>query len=423
MTSKDEVDAQNNGTSRRTVDEVVDVKPTNDGATRVITASGNAQEVEGAGDFMAKLNTGNIVIDPALAEKAAKGYSSPPLTIAEALERGDFQALARMMQAQIARAENGDLEGMRYEDAQRYAARLSEKEAQEERIRDRERELTAYFDSNGGYRDRQGGYYNVKEGTFTDEDGGTVDNYGGYRYKNGDYKSRFGDFYDAKTNTVHLRTGEVVKPPKGTTADQVIREMQEDVKQHGGYDPNLIKNSQMGAANSDHPPPTKGVGTTEAREIAERAKANHGPDLDTAATRPAASPPSAASSSTATSSSPATSAPSAGATASSLKDRLAKLRGGSNAPASASPATPVTTSDAGAGTKPKESKFSDGSPADIARSARAEVTNSSFFAVDSSISASKFPVQQPEATVSDTDPVVTTSTTTAQRPVPKSPAP
>lgn len=402
MTSKDEVDAQKDATGPKTVAEVVDVKPkTEGGATVLVTANGNTKDVEDVGDFLAHLNTGNIVIDPALAEKAAKGHSSPPLTMAEALERGDFQALARILYAQFARAENGDLEGMRYEDVQKYSARLREKEAQEERVRERERELLAYFDSKGGYRDRLGGYYDANQGEYIDADGGVVDNYGGYRYKNGNYKSKFGDFYDARTNTVHLTTGEVITPPKGMTADQVIQEMQQSVKEQGGYDPNYIRNSAMAAADSEHPSSNPGapkVGNTSTplpSEVAAKAKQNEGADT----TRP--NPTSA----------------------SSLRDRLARKGATvSAAPPSASTDTPTPAVAAGADQR-KESKFSTGSAtADTQRGTGAEVTSSSFFAVDSSISASRFPAPQSEAQGSDTEPTVTANTA-AQRPAAKSPAP
>lgn len=402
MTSKDDVDAQNNGSGLKTVDEVVDVKPTNDGANRIVTANGNTQEVESAGDFMAKLNTGNIIIDPALVEKAGKSNMGPPLTIAEALERGDFQALARLMQAQIARAENGDLEGMRYEDAQRYAARFNEKEAMEERVREREREVLAHFDSQGGYRDRRGGYYDVNEGAYVDDNGGVVDNYGGYRYKNGNYKSKFGDFYDAKTNTVHLSTGEVIKPPKGMSGDEVIREMQQSVREQGGYDPNYIKNSALAAADAEHPSTTPGApkvgntGTPLPSEVAERARANEGPQ---------------------------TSQPNP-TSASSLKDRLARKGATvSPAPPAASTNTPAPPVVVPPG--PNPSKFSNGSAAgETPRGTDAEVTSSTFFAVDSSIQSSKFPGPKKDAAETEApDPVVTANTTATQRPVPKSPAP
>ncbi|MEZ0223099.1 MAG: hypothetical protein ACAH83_00970 [Alphaproteobacteria bacterium] len=402
MTSKDDVDAQSNGSGLKTVDEVVDVKQEKDtGSTRIVTANGNTQDVESAGDFMAKLNTGNIIIDPTLVEKAVKNNMGPPLTIAEALERGDFQALARLMQAQIARAENGDLEGMRHEDAQKYAFRLKEKEAMEERVREREREVLAHFDPQGGYRDRRGGYYDVNEGAYIDADGGVVDNYGGYRYKNGNYKSKFGDFYDAKTNTVHLTTGEVITPPKGMSGDEVIREMQQSVREQGGYDPNYIKNGAMAAADAEHPstdpkaPKVGAVGVPLPSEVAERAKANEGAD---------------------------TNRPNPGS-ASSLKDRLARRGATVSAPAPASENTPAPPAVVATGANP--SRFSNGSStAETPRGADGEVTSSSFFAVDSSISASKFPGPKKDAVDTEApDPVVTSNTTTPQRPAVKSPVP
>src|SRR5436305_1593493 len=86
------------------VAEVVDVKPGHDkGASRLVLADGKEKDVDAVGDFVAKLQTGNIIIDPALAEKATKHEAGPPLTIGEALERGDYVALSRMLEAQSRR--------------------------------------------------------------------------------------------------------------------------------------------------------------------------------------------------------------------------------------------------------------------------------------------------------------------------------
>lgn len=421
MTSKDEVDAQKDSTGPKIVAEVVDVKPkTGMGATLLMTADGNANEIRGVGDFMARLNTGNIIIDPALAEKAAKGYSSPPLTIAEALERGDFVALAGMINAQIARAENGDLEGMRYEDKARYLARQKEKEALEESFRQREQQLAAYFDQGGGYRDRQGGYFNAKEGTYTDAEGGTVDNYQGYRYKDGSYKARTGDYYDARTRTMHLANGDSYKISADTSDEDVIKVMQDHARERGYYDPNFIKNGQMGTADAEHPPsgPKRpGWSATQVQDVAAEARAHKGPDLHTDAA-PQVKAPSTASPATtardvAVSShenkgpAAASAAPAGQLTVSSLKEKLAKAKAAKAAATEApNPA----------------SKFSSPAAAETSRGGGHEVTSSSFFAVDSSISASKFPAPQPE-TVSEADPAVTVNATAPTRAAAKSPAP
>ncbi|TAL38473.1 MAG: hypothetical protein EPN97_04040 [Alphaproteobacteria bacterium] len=421
MTSKDEVDAQKDSTGPKTVAEVVDVKPkTGMGAPLLMMADGNAKEIEGVGDFMARVNAGNIIIDPALAEKAAKGYLSPPLTIAEALERGDFVALAGMINAQIARAENGDLDGMRYEDKARYLARQKEKEALEESFRQREQQLSAYFDPSGGYRDRQGGYFNAKEGTYTDAEGGAVDNYQGYKYKDGSYKAKTGDYYDARTRTMHLANGDSYKISADTSDEDVIKVMQDHARERGFYDPNFIKNGQMGTADAEHPPsgPKRpGWSATQVQDVAAEARAHKGPDRAVAAPQagaastesPATTARDVAVSSQGNKGPAAPSAAPAGQlTVSSLKEKLAKAK-------AAKASAPETQ------TPNPASKFS--SPAaETSRGGGNEVTSSSFFAVDSSISASKFPAPQPE-TVSDADPVVTANATTPARPAAKSPAP
>lgn len=444
MTSQNEFDEENKGTAPKTAPEVIDIKTKPEsGTTRLVTANGNMQEVADAGDFMAKLNTGNIVIDPVLTEKANKS-EAPPLTIAEALERGDFVALARMMQAQIARAENGDLEGMRYEDAQRYASRQNEKEAMEERVREREQQLTAFFDTRGGYRDREGGYFNAKENTYTDSEGGVVDNYQGYRYKDGSYKSKTGDYYDATTRTMHLANGDTYKIPPDSSDADVIKIMQDNAREQGYYDPNFIKNGQLGTADAEHPPSgPKGEGwsATQVQDVAANARAHRGPDLRTGApasgnkatvttaagtapvTTPTARDIAVASQTNTGPDVTSSAAPLAHPlTASSLKEKLAKAKA-AKAAASTSADSPDPASDLAPGTN-KESKFSNGAAAvETSRGNGTDVTTSSFFAVDSSISSSKFPVQQPEAAVSDTDPIVTANANTAKRPAVKSPAP
>jgi hypothetical protein len=267
MTSKDNVDAQNSGARPAVVDEVADVKPkTGTAPARLVMTAGNVREIESAGDIISHVNAGNIVIDPALAEKAAKKHAGPPMTIAEAFERGDFLAAARMIEAQIARAQNGDFEGGRYEDLSRYAA------DKEKAYREREAELRQYYDANGGYHDRYGGYFNPNQGTYTDANGGVIDNYGGYTYKDGSYKGKFGDYYDRSSNTIYMANGEEVKVEKGTPPEKVRKGMQELSGKYGGHDPNFISKAELGTAADEHRIPGKDV-SPEAHSAAEHMRA------------------------------------------------------------------------------------------------------------------------------------------------------
>lgn len=376
----------------KNVSEIVDIKPkTENTPSRMVTAEGQVHEVDSTGDFIARLQTGNIVIDPTLAEKGIKNNAAPPLTIAEALERGDFAALNRLIAAQIARAQNGDLEGMREEDRIRLGLGKGDKELERERIKAREAELQQYFDKNGGYRDRQGGYYDAKKGTYTDKDGGTVDNYGGYTYPDGSYKSRFGDYYNARTNTVSLASGDTVNVPAGTSGAQVIRTLQQNVGAHGGYDANLTHDAQMQAADGDNTPPGQPRALGSAREaevhgFATDAKARPQGEVGRA-------PPGGAMSG---------------------GSFLAAL--GGSAPAASAESS-----------APPPSRFQSGSSsAPVSPSTTADPATSSFFAVDSSISSSRFSAAAQDVTPTppDTpDPATTTAVVRAKPVVPKSTGP
>ena len=391
--------ANDNQKTAMDADNVVDVKPKAGAApARIVTADGETREIDSTGDLIAKLHTGNIIIDPALALKASRKNGPPPLTIAEALERGDYEAVAQMITAQLARAQNGDLEGMNERDRIRFGLNgLTAADLERERLKEREAELMQYYDSKGNYRDRFGGYFNNNANTYTDSDGGTVDCYGGYTYPDGSYKAKSGIFYDATAHTVHLTNGETVAVPRDATNQQVISTLQADVKANNGYDENFIRNDALAAADAEHPargtPGTAGgPGLSAAQRIAADARAHRNAE------------------------------PAAGAVATNLTSGssfLAALGQSRAAAPAAQPASPATVA---------SSRFPASGSVALAPASTPEPPASSFFAVDSSISSSRFsPAPQDTgnspAPADTPDPATTDAVVRAKPVVPKSAAP
>ena len=109
-----------------------------------------------------------------------------------------------------------------------------------------------YLDKEGGYKDNEGGYYNPKAGTYTDKEGGVVDNWQGYTYKDGSYKSGLGDFWDAKTKTFKLTSGETLKS-NDTTSEDAITVLRQSVEEQKRYDKNLSVKSMIARIKMEHP--------------------------------------------------------------------------------------------------------------------------------------------------------------------------